>query len=160
MIAIARFPLDDSLGGQARALAHFAQIPPFLVSRHLAAETNSGVVILAKLCEDCGQCPGDCDCLTEQVLLHFRSDVPLENCAGSRNQTQGDGRGDVTGGNVGIKAEIRQLGVFSICWPDTFSLHIRVDSTPWNSWNSAFMSSSSWFWISRPRDSSVVANSH
>ena len=32
---------DGSLDGETRALAHFAHFPPFHVTRHLAAWTNS-----------------------------------------------------------------------------------------------------------------------
>ena len=77
---------DGSLGGQTRALAHFAHFFPFHVTRHLAAWTNSDFGNFETWCDDCDHCPDDWKRLTEQV--HSRLDVPLENCDGSRYQAQ------------------------------------------------------------------------
>ena len=112
------------------------------MSVRLAAWTNSGLVILARLCDDCGHCPSDRKCLTEQVLLHSRFEVPLESSVGSRGQAQGETEEAMSkGGSVGIKAEALSCSSSAsrgrcwwrvgICWRDAFTLHIRVDSTPW-----------------------------
>ena len=60
--------------------------PPFHVTRHLAAWTNSEFGNVETWCDDCGHCPDDWKRLTEQTHSHL--EVPLENCGGSRNQAQ------------------------------------------------------------------------
>ena len=68
-------------------------------------------------------------------------------------------------GTVGIKAEAlssssaaaRSAGGWSACSSRAPSRSTSVQTRrPGNSSNSTFISSSSWFWIPRPRDSSVV----
>ena len=83
-VAFAHSVPDGSLGGQARALAHFSQFLPFHVTRHRAAWTNSDFGNFETWRDDCDHCPDDWKRLTEQA--HSRLEVPLENCDGSRNQ--------------------------------------------------------------------------
>ena len=77
---------DGSLGGQSRALAHFALFLPFHVTRHLAAWTNSDFGNFETQFDDCNHCPDGRKRLSELARSHL--EAPLENCDGSRNQSQ------------------------------------------------------------------------
>ena len=100
-VAFAHSVPDSPLDGQTRVLAHSL---PVHVTRHVAAWTNSDLVNLETWIDDCDHFSNGWERLTDQALS--RLEVPLENCDGSQNQAQEDGEGDVTGGSVGINAEV------------------------------------------------------
>ena len=156
---------DGSLGGQARALAHFAQFPTVYVTRHLAAWTTSDFGNFETWFDDCDHCPDDWKRLTEQA--HSRLEVPLENCDGSRNQAQEETEevmsqvamcvsmlwscllplelleAPLVDGQHPMAGFLRALHLCGLDTPGTLdtqlSCHLAIG-----------------FWISRPRDSSEV----
>ena len=92
---------DGSLDGQTRALAHFAHFPPFHVTRHLAAWTNSDCGNFETRFDNCDHCPDDWKHQTELARSHL--EALLEDYDGSRNQAQEETEDC---GNVGTSAEI------------------------------------------------------
>ena len=106
----------------------------------------------------------------------LRSRNPCEAAAvtawitgGSGSCSGSDGGSDADCGTVGIKAEglssssaaARRAGGWSACSSGAPSRSTSVQTRrPRNFWNSTFVSSSGWFWIPGPRDSSVVARLH
>ena len=83
---IASAHTGDSLDGQTRALAHFAHFPPFHVTIHLAAWTNSDFGNFETQFDDCHHRPDGWKRLTE--LARFHLEAPLKDCGGSRSQAQ------------------------------------------------------------------------
>ena len=64
---------DGSLDGQTRALAHFAHFPPFRMTRHLAAWTNSDFGNFETRFDDCDHCPDDWKHQTELARSHLEA---------------------------------------------------------------------------------------
>ena len=85
-------------------LAHFAHFPPFHVTRHLAAWTNTDFGNFETRFDDFDHCPDDWKHQTELARSHL--EALLEDCDGSRNQAQEETEEVMCCSNVGINAEV------------------------------------------------------
>ena len=72
-----------------------------------------------KLCDDCGRCPGVWDCLTEQVMLDFRSEVPLETLRWCSDVNLRVSRLEVLSSSSSGRLGVPLVDVPSIYWRDT-----------------------------------------